>query len=307
MTLWGVITMFMPAGAFAYEMGDVTDGGTITGSVTLNGPAPEPRAFPIVIYQYGDFCKKISDGNGRILLKEFNVDPGGGLQDAVVVVQNVKKGKGFRYTKNEFITTNCMFHPYNVPEDEQFEVQNGHVRHVHPLVMIMRNNQQVSVQNRDPIAHNGQVYQPEKGNQVLNFPIPVSDKIHGGFVHIEGGKKIVQMICGMHEYMQSWGWVVDNPYYEKTKKNGLFTIDRLPPGTYRVTAWHPHLKPIEKEITMTPNGSVSLDFEFDAREVIRPFYETQREFRMGPGYHQPFHEPEDVLGCEGPFCVHDHD
>ena len=290
---------------FSYEMGETADGGTIMGKVTLKGKVPEPRAFPITVYQYGDFCKKISDGNGRILLKEFNVDPAGSLQDAVVVVQNVKKGKPFRYTKNEFITTNCMFHPYDVSEDEQFAMHNGHMVHVHPLVIIMRNNQMVSVQNRDPIVHNAQVYQPEKGNQVLNFPIPVSDQMHGGYVHIEGGKRIVQLICGMHEYMQSWGWVVDNPYYAKTKKEGSYTIDRIPPGTYRVLAWHPHMKPIEKEVTVPPNGNVSVDFEFNADEVVRATYETQKDFRMGPRYHPPFHPAENVLGCEGVFCVHD--
>ena len=289
--------------AFGYEVEEVVNGGTVTGKVTLIGPPPAPRAFPIVVYQYGHYCRKISDGNGRILLREFNVSPEGGLQDAVVIVQNVRKGKPFRYTQNNFITTNCMFHPYDVPESEQFELHDGQMVHVHPLVMIMKNNQKVAVTNRDPIVHNAQVYQPEKGNQVLNFPIPVGAYERGGFVHIEAGKRIVQLICGMHEYMQSWGWVVDNPYYTKTKKEGGFMIDKLPPGTYKVTAWHPQLKPIEKEITVTSNGTVSIDFEFKSEEVVRPIYETQTTFRMGPGYHPPFHPAEDVLGCEGPFCV----
>ena len=287
----------------AYELGEVNNSGTLTGRVLLNGPLPEPRAIPIVLYPFGDFCKKISDGKGRVLLREFNVNPDGGLQDAVVVVQNVKKGKPFRYTKNEFITTNCMFHPYDVPEGEQFEMHHGHLVHIHPLVIILRNDQLVSVINRDPIVHNAQVYQAEKGNQVLNFPIPVSDNLHGGYVHIESGKRIIQLICGMHEYMQSWGWVVDNPYYAKSNKNGSFSIDRLPPGAYKVTVWHPQLKILEKEITIPPNGIVSIDFKFDSNEVVRPNYETQSVFRMGPGYEQPFHKPDDVMGCEGPFCV----
>lgn len=303
LVVWLICVLFGTAPGFAYELGEVSDGGTITGRVSLSGPLPVPRAIPIVLYPFGDYCKKISDGNGRVLLREFNVDPNGGLQDAVVVVQDVKRGKPFRFTKNEFITTNCMFHPYDVPEDQQFEMHNGHQVHIHPLVLIIRNDQLLSVLNRDPIVHNAQVYQPEKGNQVLNFPIPVSNEIHGGYVHIESGKKIVQLICGMHEYMQSWGKVVDNPYYAKTNKNGVFTIDRLPPGAYRITAWHPQLKLIEKEIMVPPNGNVSVDFDFDAREVVRPNYETQSVFRMGPGYEQPFHKPEDVKGCEGPFCV----
>ncbi|HXN05494.1 MAG TPA: carboxypeptidase-like regulatory domain-containing protein [Nitrospiria bacterium] len=289
----------------AYEVDEVTDGGTITGKIVLKGNVPPPRAFPIVNYPFGDFCRRISDGTGRVLLKEFIVNQSGGLADAVVFVQNVKKGKPFKYTKNEFITTSCMFHPYDVPESELFEARSEGVIHIHPLVIVMRNYQDVSVRNLDPIVHNGQVYQPEKGNIVLNFPIPPSSQKNGGVLQVEKGRKIVQLICGMHEYMQSWGWIVDNPYYAKTRRDGGFTIENLPPGTYKVVAWHPHLTPVEKEITVTAKGISSLDFEFNGDDVVRPLYESQAQFRLGTGYHNPYYKPENVVGCEGPYCVHD--
>jgi hypothetical protein len=287
-----------PAG-LAYQVENVESGGSIHGRVTLKGPVPGPRAFPIVLYAFGEYCKKISDGTGHVLLREFNVDPSGGLQDAVVAVQGVEKGKPFSHFNNQFVAINCMFHPYDVPEEEQFARRDGKMTHVHPLVAIMRNHRPVYVQNKDPVLHNGQVYQPEKGNRILNFSLPISMDMHGGDLHLEKGKKIAQMICGMHEYMQTWAWIVDNPYFAKTRTGGNFTIDRLPPGTYRVTAWHPHMKPIEKVVTIPPNGDVSLDFEFESVQVVRPIYETQEEFRIGPGYHPHEH----LLGCEEPYCV----
>ena len=106
------------------------------------------------------------------------------------------------------------------------------------------------------------------------------------------------MICGMHEFMQTWGYRVDNPYYAKTKKDGAFTIDQLPPGTYKVIAWHPSLRPIERTVTISENGVVSLDFEFDAREVKRPHYESQEKFRIGPEALPHQH----LKGCEPPYC-----
>ena len=57
--------------------------------------------------------------------------------------------------------------------------------------------------------------------------------------------------------------------------------------------------PVEKTVTVPPNGLVSLDFEFDARQVVRPHYETQEKFRIGP----EAMEHEELEGCEGPFCV----
>lgn len=300
---------------WGYETGEVKNGGTIHGHVLLTGDVPEPRVFPLVLYPFGSFCKKISDGKGHVLLNEFNVTEGGGIQDAVVSVQGVERGKPFEPIKNDFYSVDCMFHPADVTSEEQFEVHEGHMRHVHPLVKVMLNDQPLRVQNLDPIIHNGQVFQKEKGNIVLNFPLPVADKKwYGGPVHFLPGKRIMEMICGMHEFMQTWGWMVDNPYYAKTKKGGEFTIDHVPPGTYQVVAWHPHIKRVVKTVTVPPNGTVDVDFAFDAKQVVRPHYETQEKFRVGP----EAMEHENLEGCEGPFCVkkeekksmdmeHDHD
>jgi hypothetical protein len=192
-----------------------------------------------------------------------------------------------------------MFHPADVPDSEQFRVdEKGMLHHTHPLVEVLQNPQHISVINKDPILHNGQVFQSEKGNIILNFPLPVSDVPRGGVVKLEPGKRITQMICGMHEFMQSWGFVVENPYYAKTQRDGTFRIDQLPPGTYKIVAWHPHLKMIEKEITVPAAGTVAIDFEFDAAEVKRPHYESQEKFRIGPEALSHEH----LEGCEGPYC-----
>jgi hypothetical protein len=157
---------------------------------------------------------------------------------------------------------------------------------------VIQNHQPISVINRDPVIHNGQIFQNERGNIILNFPLPVSDESRGGVIHLDPGKRITQMICGMHEFMQSWGFAVDNPYYALTKKGGEFDIDQLPPGRYRVMVWHPHLKPVEKEVVVPANGRVELNFEFDATKVKRPEYEIQKKFRVGP----EAHPHEDLTG-----------
>ena len=288
-----------PAAASGYEEIEVIRGGTLSGTVTLKGPIPEPRVFPVVLYPFGPFCKKISDGNGNIRLEEFVLSPDGGMQDTIVAVQQVKRGKPFPHIQSDLVSVDCMFHPADVSDEEQFIVTEGKkLRHAHPLVMALENQRPISVVNKDPIIHNGQVFQSEKGNIILNFPLPVSNEPRGGVLNFEPGKRISEMICGMHEFMQSWGFVVDNPYYAKTGRDGLFTIDRLPPGTYKVTAWHPHLKPIEQEVTVPANGNVALNFEFESAEVQRPIYERQEKFRIGPEA-----KPHDHLKeCDKLFC-----
>ncbi len=270
-----------------YQEIEVKDGGTITGKVVLKGPAPGLRYFPLVLFPFAQYCRKISDGQGNVVLQEFHAAPDGGLQDAIVAVQGVAKGKPFRHLKTEFVAVNCMFHPADVaPSEHSMRDAAGRVHHEHPLVEVMENHQLLSVLNQDPIMHIGQVFQSERGNIVLNFPLPVSTQPNGGLVHFLPGKRIVQMICGMHEFMQTWGYMVENPYYAKTGKDGTFTIDRLPPGAYTVTAWHPHLKPSVQEVVVRPGETVALTFQFDAAEVKRPNYETQDKFRIGPEFHR---------------------
>ncbi len=298
--LWSACPAYAPA--HAYDEKSVRDGGTLTGRVILNGPVPEPRVFPLVLYPFGPFCKRISDGQGNVLLQEFLVGPDQGLQDAVVAVQKVSEGKPFPPVKNEFVAVDCMFHPADVPQDEQYIVnETGRLTHAHPTVAILQNHSPISVVNKDPIIHNGQIFQNEKGNIILNFPLPVSDQPRGGILNFKPGKRIAQMICGMHEFMQSWGFIVDNPYYARTKRDGQFHIETLPPGTYKVLAWHPHLKPIERTITIRPGETTTVDFTFDAKTVVRPSYESQEKFRIGPEAlpHEHLHGGE----CEPPYCT----
>ena len=84
--------------AFGYEETAVTDGGILTGKVTLDGAIPEPRIFPLALYPFGPFCGKntaITDGRGNVRISEFIVAPDHGMKDVVVAVQDVQKGKPF--------------------------------------------------------------------------------------------------------------------------------------------------------------------------------------------------------------------
>jgi len=305
LSLIGLLTLFWLPVAFAYETVDVSHGGLITGKVTLLGEKPSPRVFALVLYPFGPFCKKISDGEGNVRLKEFIVSKDGGLWEAVVAVKAVKQGKPYRPEVADFVATDCMFHPADVADSEMFSVDSeGQMRHEHPNVAILHNHQKMNMVNRDPIIHNIQVFQNEKGNIILNTPLPPAEKIkpgvkpvayepRGGVLHYRRGRRISQMICGMHEFMQSWGFVVNNPYYAKTAKDGSFTIEGLLPGTYTVGFWHPQFKVYEKEVTVQANKATKVDFQFNADLVRRPEYEKQKQFRISPA------TPQDHMLKEG--------
>ncbi len=275
-----IIGAVCPSLSLGYEAVVVAQGGALKGIVTLNGPVPSPAVFQVSRAPFSQYCEKISDGKGHIALEEYHIGPNGGMQDVIVAVQAVKKGKPFTPVDSRFFATDCMFHPAEVSHHEMMrEDAQGRVHHIHPLVTVFQESQPISVINQDPIPHNGQLFQQENGHILLNFPIPVSEKNWGGVPHFKKGKKIVQMICGMHEYMQTYGLVVDNPYYAKTKRDGQFVIDHLLPGTYQVWAWHPRFKPMIKEVTVSEGESLSLNFEFQSKWVKPRIFESIAGFR----------------------------
>ena len=287
--LW-VFLFVQPDPLFGYETINVTNGGSVIGKVTLKGAIPMPRVFPVGIYPFSFYCKKIADGENNVLLDEFFVGTAGGVKDAIVTVQNVQKGKPFPDLKASMIAVDCMFHPGDAsPSEYNIAQPDKTIHHEHPLVTVLANHESISLINKDPIIHNMQVFQNEKGNIILNTPLPVSNEPRGGILSFEKGNRIIHMICGMHEFMQSWAYVVDNPYYANTKKDGEFIIDRLPPGTYQVVVWHPHLKPISREVTISANRPTEVNFEFDSSEVKRPIYESQDSFRTFPKDRMPEH------------------
>jgi hypothetical protein len=231
--------------ASAYDTVVVTDGAVLRGTVTFQGTAPEPKEFELRRYPDQVFCGALSDGHGHRFLKEVNVGHGSGLKDVVVVVEGVQSGKPFTFTNAQVEANVCQFLPF---------------------VTVVSDKRQLTVTNRDPVSHDiqGYAYDQDGVDIVLHRP---SLKATGttDIVHLVKGRKVFTVQCGMHPYMQNWGYAIDNPYYAVTDQDGTFSIGELPPGTYNVKAWHPILGVQERELTVESNDTATLDVRFDAK------------------------------------------
>lgn len=49
--------------------------------------------------------------------------------------------------------------------------------------------------------------------------------------------------CNIHDSMLAWVVVVDTPYHAQTDASGMAHLDNVPPGAFRLRAWHPGLPP----------------------------------------------------------------
>ncbi|TAJ11074.1 MAG: carboxypeptidase regulatory-like domain-containing protein, partial [Nitrospirae bacterium] len=68
----------------AYEEVTVTDGGTLTGQVTLDGAVPKPKGYNLTTLPDPLYCGRISDGQGWRILQPFQVGPAGEFRELVV-------------------------------------------------------------------------------------------------------------------------------------------------------------------------------------------------------------------------------
>ena len=253
------ISSLASTSGWAYQEMEVTNGGTIQGKVTLIGEMPYPRIYHLILFPNIDMCAEIdTDDEMNRVLEDFKVSPDGGLKDVVVTIKHVDAGKPFNKEPINITAENCKFLPD---------------------VNVIRQGESFKIDNIDAVMHNSQVYQKERGKILLNIPIP-AEEVSDGKITFKKKYKIMQMICGMHEFMQTWGYRVQNPYYAQTKIDGNFKIDNIPPGEYKVTAWHYLIKRQSQKVKIAAGETFDLNFEFDADKVIRPFYETIKSGRI---------------------------
>lgn len=254
-----------PAGA--YEETTVTDGGTLSGRITLSGAVPKPKGYNLTTLPDAVYCGRISDGRGWRLLQPFNVGEEGALRDIVVFIEGIEKGKSFAAFKMPRVEAiDCRFLPF---------------------ITVVRDQQPVTVVNMDPAMHDIQAYETSHlGPRVLfNVPLPISSKypqeaalsahFHKHFegtpmtqtVKMSKGRRVFVMQCGFHAYMESWAVAVENPYFAVTDKEGRFSIGDVPPGEYRVMVWHPYIAggaAKEFKVTIEPKGQALLNVDIPA-------------------------------------------
>ncbi|MEP6958797.1 MAG: carboxypeptidase-like regulatory domain-containing protein [Nitrospirota bacterium] len=258
-----LVSLFVVSGGGlvdAYEEITVKDGGTIAGTVRLEGTPPMPKGYNLTTLPDPIYCGRISDGRGWRLLQPFMTGPDGAFRAVVVFLESIERGKAF-------------------PDAPPPKIEAKDCRFL-PFVNLVRDQQDLVVSNMDPAMHDIQAYETSHlGPRVLfNVPLPISTRYPheaglGTHVqkHYEGtpitqtvrmtkGRRVFSMQCGFHAYMESWGLVQSHPYYAVTDQDGRFQLPDVPPGTYRVKIWHPYLREeIGQDVTVQPNGTTEVE------------------------------------------------
>lgn len=213
-----------------YEVTAVTDGGSIEGTIIVSGSIPK---LPVrKIGKDPQVC-----GTGDRESQKLSVNRGGGLKNAVVIVEAVKRGKAMPAAAQnaELDQSKCEYSPH---------------------VQVMAVNSEIALRNSDPILHNVQFF--EGDNSLFNIAQPVQGQINKRKIEKAG---TIYVECAVHGWMQGNVVVVDNPYYAVTDENGKFLITDLPPGNYRVKVFHEYLGEMTSDVTVTGKTAAALDMD----------------------------------------------
>ncbi len=195
--------------AAAYEAIAVTDGGTLSGTVTIEGAAPPPAKIEVT--KDPEVCGKEAKVAPALL-----VASGGGIANVVVTVK-AAKGK-----KNDVPATNPVF------DQKTCEF--------HPHVLVFPAGSTIDVINSDGILHN--IHTTGTANPSQNQAQPkFKPKIQ---IKVDKPETIA-IKCDVHGWMSGYWVATDTPYVALTDASGNFKIADLPPGDYDVELWQEKL------------------------------------------------------------------
>lgn len=225
-----LILSFLPlgVGTYAYEVIEVTDGGTIKGKVKFVGRPLKDETIRTNKNQ--DYCGNTLPAN------KYVISPDGGIQNVVVMIESIDKGKPF-------------------PKD--IAVVNNYRCAFDPRVIIGFKDNELEIKNSDPILHNTHLYQD--GKTLYNIALPDKGESIKRPIKKTG---LIYLRCNTHKWMKGYVYVSDHPYITVTGKDGSFVLTDVPPGRYKLRAWHAALGEITKEVEVTAGRFTEVNFEF---------------------------------------------
>jgi plastocyanin len=224
--LAGVIVK--PATALSYQSETVIAGGTITGVVTLAGPAPTPAL--LVVSKDKDVC-----GAHPLHDQSLVVGAHRGIANAVVTLSGIKRGEPLTPLTNVmFDQKGCEYIPH---------------------VIAFPAGSTIEIANSDGILHS--IHTESTINPVVDMAQPGFKKI----ITVTIAKpEVIKVTCDAHNWMEGWWYATGNPYYAVTGSDGKYAIKNVPPGSYTLEVWQEKLGVAKQPVTVGKDASAKADF-----------------------------------------------
>lgn len=220
---------------------DAATAGNVHATVKFTGAVPKPTPIDMK-----DEPACLTAHNGKAEKQTVKVDAGGGLADVFVYVKSgldpSLAGKFPAGDPVELDQQGCEYHPH---------------------VLALSVGQTLKVKNGDAFLHNinatpttNRGFNRSQPNQGMEFETSFTSP-----------EVMVPVKCDVHGWMSAFIGVTDNPYHGVSAADGTVTLDRLPPGTYTLEAWHETLGTATQDVTVETGKTAEVAFTFDGKKT----------------------------------------
>lgn len=215
---------------------DMANGATITGTVKLDGKAPENK----VIKMEADPVCKAAHATPA-MEDRWLVGGGGEVANTFVYIKDGLGGKTYPA-------------PSNVQKLDQHGCQ------YEPHIFGVMVGQKISIVNSDQTLHN--IHAHGEKNDQFNEGQPAGSSAKERTM--DKVEVMVPIKCDVHGWMNCYAGVLNHPFFAVTGKDGKYSIPGVPPGDYTITAWHETLdgkgESVDMKVTVAAKDSKTVDF-----------------------------------------------
>ena len=211
----------------------MVNGGSIIGTVELLRDVSFDTTAPLP--KESDECGSAKIRVPLILLS------GRRVAEVIVWLDDARSGKPLPDTRRFTIaSTRCGFEPR-----VQAAIAGG----------------MLNVMSNDPIEHRTRFLSAANGRTVET----ILQHDAGAVVPVETVLRRVGRVLvhsDLHAWMRGWIQVFDHPYFVVTGAAGGFQLDDVPPGQYRLVAWHHRLGQRDTTVSVSPAAATRLVLQF---------------------------------------------
>ncbi len=207
-------------------------GSVVEGRVQWQGVPPPPKRIQVA--QDVDVCGKTRE------VYPVRVE-NGGVDDTVVWIDDIQRGKAFSFPPAHIDQKNCTYLPH---------------------VVLMQVGD-VSITSQDPIPHS--VHTHGQHNRDYNESMSsLQHDISLSFLRPD----VISVRCDLHGWMQAYVVVAKNPYYAISVNGGKFKLDGVPKGHYHLKVWSESLDEREQEIVVEAGKPTRTDFTLKSQTAL---------------------------------------